>query len=238
MKFLHPAAIALCALPLAAPAVGSTSPATPRPFTATYQVLRKGSPLGVSTLTLRRNADGTWTYRSQLDAKSGVAAMLGGHIDEASRFRRHDNRIELVSYDYHMHVTFKNRQRHISVDWKTNTVSVHGHDGDFHYAAQPGLVERHLVVLALGQAVADGQTNITLPVAVKDRVETQTFAVRGAASVTVPAGTFQAVRVDRTHDNKGYAVWYDPARFGTAPVKLTQESGGYITLLLQTFKRP
>lgn len=238
MKFPRIAIFALCVLPLAVLAANRVAPPAPRPFTATYEVLRKGSTLGTSTLTLRRNADGTWTCQSVLDARSGLAAMLGGHVDETSRFRWHDGRIELLAYDYHMHVAFKNRQRHIAVDWQTGSVHVHGHDGDFQYAAQPGLVERHLVVIALGQAIAAGRTQVSLPVAVKDRVETQTFAVRGTTPVTVPAGTFQAVHVARTHDTKGYEAWYDPARFGTAPVKVTQESGGDITLLLQSFKRP
>lgn len=232
------AAALLCLLPLAVIAADTAKPAPLQPFTATYKVLRKGDPLGTSTLSLTRNADGTWTYRSSLKAEHGLAALLGGSVREASHFRWHDGRIEALGYDYRMHLTVKEEQRHVKVDWKADTVSVHtSDDGSFTYKPQPGLVERHVLVLALGRAVANGKSKMTLPVAVKDRVEKQTFAARGKSEVTVPAGTFQAVRVDRTQDDKGYSVWYAPERFGSAPVKLAQQAGGDITLLLKTFKR-
>src|SRR5690625_1626363 len=228
----------LCLLPLAVIAADTARPAPPQPFTATYKVLRKGDLLGTSTLSLTRDADGTWTYRSSLKAEHGLAALLGGSVREASHFRWHDGRIEALDYDYRMHLAVKEEQRHVKVDWKANTVSVHtSDDGDFTYKPQPGLVERHVLVLALGRAVANGESKMALPVAVKDRVEKQTFAARGKSKITVPAGTFQAVRVDRTRDDKGYSVWYAPERFGSAPVKLVQQAGGDITLLLKTFKR-
>ncbi|HET7269298.1 MAG TPA: DUF3108 domain-containing protein [Oleiagrimonas sp.] len=227
-----------CLLPLAVMAADTAKPAPLQPFTATYKVLRKGDPLGTSTLSLTRNADGTWTYRSSMQAEHGLAALLGGSIRESSHFRWHDGRIEALGYDYKMHLAIKDEQRHVKVDWQAGTVSVHtSDDGNFSYKPQPGLVERHVLVLALGRAVAAGKTDIALPVAVKDRVQVQTFAAQDKASVTVPAGTFQAVRVNRTHDDKGYSVWYAPTRFGSAPVKLFQQSGGDITLLLKTFKR-
>lgn len=237
-KFPPKLVVLLCLVPLVAMASGVPPVAPPQAFTATYKVLRKGSPLGVSTLTLTHNADGTWTYRSKLEAKSGLAAMLGAGIDETSRFRWHDGRIESLSYDYRLHSAIKSKQRHVKVDWKTDMVSVHtSDDGNFDYKPEPGLVERHLLVLALGRAVIAGKKQIALPVAVKDRVQKQTFAVRGAETVKVPAGTFKAVHVERTHDDKGYSVWYAPERFGGVPVKVSQESGGDITLLLESCKQ-
>lgn len=223
-----------CLLPLAAVAA---TPAAPdiKPFTATYKVLRKGSPLGVSTLTLKKNADGTWVYQSNLKAEHGLAALLGGHLDESSHFRLHDGRIESLGYDYDLHTSLASKQRRVRVDWRAGTVSVHtGDDGDFNYKPEPGLVERHLLVLALGRAVSEGKTDIALPVAVKDRVQIQTFVVRGRENISVPAGRFDAIHVARTHDDKGYSVWFAPERFGNVPVKVHQQSGGDITMLLKS----
>ncbi len=229
----------LCTAPLAAMAGGAPAGSPLQPFTATYKVLRGGSPMGTSTLNLRRNADGTWTYRSSLDAESGLAALLGAGIKETSRFRWHDGRIEALDYDYHLKTAVMGKQRRVRVDWKTGTVRVRtGDDGEFDYKTQPGLVERHLLVLALGRAVGNGETSIALPVAVKDRVQTQTFAVNAHHTVKVPAGSFDTARVVRTHDDKGYSVWFAPKRFGAIPVKLSQEAGGDITLLLESVHRP
>lgn len=228
----------LCLLPFTAVAAEAAGTAPPQPFTATYQVLHQGSPLGVARLGLTRDSDGTWTFRSAMKATHGLAALLGGTVSETSRFRWHNGRIESLSYDYRLHIAFKRRQRHVTVNWKADTVTVRtSDDASFTYASQPGLVERHLLVLALGRAVVAGQTRIALPVAVKDRVKIETFAVRGTTSVKVPAGTFAALHVVRTHDSKGYSVWYDPGHFGSVPVKLSQRSGGDFTLLLESLRR-
>lgn len=233
MKRLNLLLSIACLLPLAASAAAPTQ--SPTPFTATYKVLRKGSPLGTSTLSLHKNDDGTWVYSSSLEAKSGFAALLGGSIKESSHFRLDDGRVEALDYDYHLHASVKNSERHMRVDWKAGTVNVTGSKGEYNYKTQPGLVERHLLVLALGRAVADGQTHVSLPVAGKKRIKTQTYALDGDDTIKVPLGSVDTQRVKRTHDDKGYQVWFAPERFGTAPVKLTQESGGDITLLLKSY---
>ncbi len=233
-KRLAPLLALACTLPLAAGAAGTPEPA---PFTATYQVLRKDSPLGTSTLELRHDGD-RWVYTSALEAKSGLAALLGGGLSETSRFRIRNERIEALDYDYRMHTSLKSRERHMRVDWKDGTVSVDDGKKSHTYPTQPGLVERHLVVQALGRAVANGKTDITLPVGGKKRVKTQTYAVTGKETVEVPLGRIEAVHVKRTHDDKGFQVWFAPQRFGTAPVKLSQESGGDITLLLKSYGKP
>lgn len=228
----------LCVAPLTAMAADAPGATPPQPFNATYKVLRKGSPLGTSTLSLRHNADGTWTYQSRLKAQSGLAALLGGSLEETSRFRWHDGRIESLDYDYELRSSIKNKQRRVHVDWEADTVKVEtGSDGDFSYKPQPGLVERHLLMLALGRAVVDGQTAIDLPVAVKNRVQKQTFAVRGHDTVKVPAGSIDSVRVVRTHDDKGYTAWFAPKRFGAIPVKVSQDGGGDITMLLESVQK-
>jgi hypothetical protein len=224
----------LCLLPMAAAATGTAAAVPPTPFTATYQVLRKGSPLGTGQMTLRHDADGTWTYQSKIRAESGLAALLGGNIRETSRFRWHDGHIEALSYDYHLHTSIKSRQRKVRVDWNADRVTVQTGGDTYTYKPQPGLIERHVLVLALGQALAAGKTQVALPVAVKDRVETQTFAVKGHQSVEVPAGSIQAIRVERTDKSKDYAAWFAPKRYGDAPVKMT---GAHITLLLKSYRK-
>jgi hypothetical protein len=231
-----PLVVALaCGAVLASAGSHAAAPAsTPHAFTATYEVQRGGSSIGESTLTLRADGNGRWTYTSKMHGTSGLAALLGASVEETSRFRWHDARPEALSYDYAMSAAVKHKTRHVVVDWTTGKVAVDDSKGTFGYATQPGLVERHLLPLALGWALASGPQQITLPVAVKDRVEQQHYSVVGKESVTVPAGTFQAVRVNRSDDDKGFSAWYVPGKYA-APVKLAQTDGGNITLLLKTY---
>lgn len=225
-----------CAVPLFGAALpAAAAAATPRAFTATYEVQRGGSVIGESTLTLRAAGNGTWTYVSKMRGTSGLAALLGADLEETSRFRWHNARPEALSYDYKLDAAVKHKTRHVVVDWKAGKVAVDdGKKGKFSYAPQPGLVERHLLPLALGWALDDGHKEITLPVAVRDRVQSQRFRVTGKDRVEVPAGQFQALRVDRTDDDKGFSAWYVPGKYAV-PVKLAQSGGGDITLSLKSY---
>ena len=103
------------------------------------------------------------------------------------------------------------------------------------YAPQPRMVERNTLPLALGLALRSGQRDIALPVAVRQAVETQHFKVTGKETITVPAGTFDAVRVDRTDADRGFSAWYVPDRY-LLPVKLSQHDGGDIVLELVSYQ--
>lgn len=203
-------------------------------FDATYEVQRGDAVIGQSTLTLERQADGSWQYHSAMKGTAGLASLLGASVDERSRFRWQDNAPEALSYDYDLHLSLKSKSRHLKVDWQNKQVTVATKKGDHHYTAVPGLVERHTVPLAIALALADGKKNLNLPVAVKDRVQVQRYQVTGTQQVQVPAGQFHAERVDRTDDSKSFSAWFVPQKF-LVPVKLAQSDGGDITLLLKSY---
>ena len=77
-------AVTLALLPFAGTAATA---ATPKPFTARYQVSQGGEPMGEATVTLRPGPDGSWTLRKDTKGTAGLAALLGGSTQEASRFR-------------------------------------------------------------------------------------------------------------------------------------------------------
>lgn len=210
--------------------------AVPHPFTAKYQVLRNGDAIGEVTLTLRADADGTWHYVSHMQGTSGLAALLGATVDENSRFRWRDDRPEAIRYNYHMSVAFKDRTRNVRVNWAKGTVQATQGGKQFTYPSHAGLIDKHIIPLALGYALDSGASDVVLPVAVKDRVEMQHYKVTGNASVTVPVGNFQADRVDRTDKNKNFSAWYVPGRL-PIPIKLRQQGHDKLTLLLQSFTR-
>ena len=203
----------------------------PTAFTARYKVLRDGSAMGQATITLRPDRDGQWVYTRDIEGTSGMAAMLGASVKESSRFRWKGNVPEAISYDYALKAAFKNKQRHLAVDWSAHQVTVDSSKGEERYPSQPGMVERSTTALAVGLALRDGQQQIDLPVAVRQKVETQTFKVSGKQQVKVPAGSFNAVEVQRTDADRGFTAWYATGKF-PVPVKITQKEGGNLTMEL------
>lgn len=226
-----PAALLGLGLLLAAPIAPA---ATPTAFTATYNVSQNGQPLGVAKVSLHPTNDGEWVYSKDVKGTGGLAALLGASMTESSRFRWKDDVPEAISYDYQLQTGLKNKQRHLNVDWATHQVTVDDGKGPMSYPAASGMVERNTLSLALGLALRDGKQQAALPVAVRQQVETQNFKVTGKETVKVPAGSFQAERIDRTDADRGFSAWYAPARY-PVPVKLAQHDGGDLEMELVSY---
>jgi hypothetical protein len=211
--------------------------ATPGAFTATYNVSQGGQPMGVATVTLRAAGNSQWIYGKDVKGTGGLAALLGASVTESSRFRWKGDVPEAISYDYRLQAAIKQKQRHLTVDWARNEVTVDEGKGAQTYPASPGMVERNTLALALGLALRDGRRQIALPVAVRQEVQTQNFKVTGKGTVKVPAGSFDAERVDRTDADRGFSAWYAPDRY-PLPVKLSQHDGGDLTMELVSYSEP
>ncbi|WP_108470980.1 DUF3108 domain-containing protein [Rhodanobacter thiooxydans] len=213
-----------------------TAPATtPGALTATYNVSQGGQPMGVATVTLRAAGNGEWIYGKDTKGTGGLAALLGASVTESSRFRWKGDVPEAISYDYRMQTAVKQKQRHLVVDWPKNRVTVDEGKGPQSYPASPGMVERNTLALALGLALRDGKQQVALPVAVRQEVQLQHFKVTGRETVKVPAGSFDAERIDRTDADRGFSAWYAPDRY-PLPVKLSQHDGGDLTMELVSYR--
>lgn len=209
--------------------------ATPGAFTATYNVSQGDQPMGQATVTLRAAGNGEWIYSKDVKGTGGLAALLGASAKESSRFRWKGDVPEAISYDYQMVAMGKNKQRHLSADWNSHTVTVDEGKGAHTYAASPGMVERNTAALALGVALRDGKQQVTLPVGGRQSIETQQFKVTGKETVKVAAGTFHAERIDRSDKAQDFSAWYAPAKY-PVPVKLSQHDGGDLTMELVSFQ--
>jgi hypothetical protein len=209
--------------------------ATPTAFTATYDVSQAGSPMGQATVSLRAAGNGEWIYSKDVKGTGGLAALLGASVTESSRFRWKGDVPEAISYDYQLQAAVKQKQRHLVVDWAKKQVTVDEGKGPQTYPSSPGMVERNTLALALGLALRDGKQQVALPVAVRQEVQVQNFKVTGKETVKVPAGSFDAERIDRTDADRGFSAWYAPDRF-PLPVKLSQHDGGDMVMELVSYK--
>ncbi|APG04486.1 hypothetical protein BJI69_11655 [Luteibacter rhizovicinus DSM 16549] len=220
------------ALALALP-VAAFAANVPQSFTATYRVLQGGKPLGDATITLKSVGGGQYEYSNQTKGTGGLAAAMGANVSEISRFAWSGMVPSAISYHYQLDSSFKSKTRDVTI--QGNTVQVQDTKKSYSYAAVPNMVERNTLPLALGVALAAGRQQVTFPVAVKQAVENQSFEVSGKEKVTVPAGSFDAQRVDRADQAATFSAWYVPTKY-PVPVKLAPKDGGDLTLELVSFK--
>lgn len=225
------ASIAAAALLFAASLFAAPLPA----FTARYQLLKDGSPIGEATMTLSSSGNDTWTFVTDSKGTSGLAAMLGANARETSTFRWKGDNPEGLSYDYSMDAAFKHKQRNVKFDWAGNTIVVND-KGEHRFAARPGTIERHTVVLAIAAGLKDGKHEFALPVAVRDRIQTQQFAVKGSGAISVPAGSYpDAMHVVRTDSGGGFDGWFAPGKL-PVPVEVSQHDNGDFTMKLESYE--
>ena len=216
----------------------SASAQSIKPFRGEYATLRNGSELGRTTLSLADNGDGTWTLRSETVGTDGLAKVAGVHIVETSKFRWHDGRPQALVYDYKQDATFKQRTRHADFDWKTNEVRVNEGGNDFRYAAEPGLIDRQAVTLALAADLVRGASAFEYKVAVKDHVEDMRYERKAMETLQLPAGEYKAQLMQRIGepgaDRRRVARSWFAESLGWMPVQIeqTESKGDTITLKL------
>lgn len=213
-------------------AAAKTAPPLPA-FRARYQLLRNGTPIGEATLTLRKSSDGAWTFTTVSKGTSGLAGLLGAATRETSVFHWVGDLPQCDSYDYTLNTAVRQQHRSVRCDWSHHVIEVDDR-GKHTFEARPGTLERHTVPLALAAGLSDGKKQFDLAVAVRDRIEDQHYAARGKATVQVPAGSFDAIRVGRTDDGDNFEAWFAPHKL-PVPVKIDQRGKGGFSLELESW---
>lgn len=222
------------ALTMMASASMATSAPQLSPFSAEYVLSKDGKVIGTSVFTLDALDDGVWRYASVTQGTAGLAKLLGAEVEESSLFRLRAGHAELLRSEYRLDATLHTQSRQTRVDWDASTVSVtDSRKGTHSYPTRPGLLDRHLLPLALGRHL-DVAGQFGLQVATHDNTEVQHYRVAETERIEVPAGTFVALRVRRVDPGKHLSAWYAPGRF-PVPVKLVQDGGDHLTLELKSF---
>jgi len=216
--------------------VASAANADLKPQHAVYSVARDGKPVGDATYSLASNPDGTWTLQSETRGSAGMAKLVGLDVQEQSTFRWDNGQPQGVRYDYRQDAAIKHKQRTIDFDWPSREAHVRDNGKAFSYAIEPGTIDRSTVAVQLGMLLAGGAHDATLSVAQKDHLEQQRFAAQGEESISVPAGTFKAIRVERTDASGKARSWYAP-NLTSLPLRVEQQQGDGSMIVMELRQR-
>lgn len=197
----------------------------PQPYTAEYEVLRNGAPMGRGTVSLRSEASDAWTLRSVTRGTEGLAGLAGATIVEQSSLRWVDDHPESSGYRYRQELAWRTRERSVEFDPAGNRIVSRDRRGEHVFAFAPGALDRQSVMLALARDLAAGKRDtLTYIVADRDEFGPERYRVGAEETVQTPAGALRALRVERLRDDsrgRTTVTWFGIEQ-GFLPVRVLQ----------------
>lgn len=188
-------------------------------FTATYAVKADGKS-GTATRTLTKNGnDYSYTVKG---SAAGIASL-----NQSAKFSLSNGKIlpstatmsvKVLGVGNTHSIKFNNSAKTVASTYKDKTTNI----------AMPKQAYDDLSLEAqIRQELINGKFSGTYHLVKKKAIETTKFKKSGTSSLTVPAGTYEVVRIDRVHDDSDRATsfWLAPS-LNYLPVKVSQVNGG------------
>lgn len=189
-----------------------------QPSTAKYSFTIENKYNGSATRTLKKSGD-TWTY--SMNARvAGVATA-----NQTSKFKLVGSKV-VPSYASTTYKIFGAGRTH-KLNFGSGKV-VSTYKGVSKTLSMPRQAYDDMSLEAqIRQELLNGKFSGSYYMAKKDKVEKVTFKKSGTTSVSVPAGTYKAVRIDRVHSDSGRQTtfWLAPS-LNYQPVKVIQNADG------------
>lgn len=209
---------AIGALTMTAPTLANAK--TIAPSSASYSFTVEDKYKGTATRTLSKSGN-AWKY----DVNARVAGVASAA--QSSVFVINGNSVaptqasttyKLFGVGRTHNLSFNSGNKKVASTYKGKTVNLD--------MAQQAFDDLSLEV-QIRQDLLNGKFSGNYYMAKKDKIEKTPFKNSGKAKITVPAGTFDTVRVDRVHDDnsRSTSFWLAPS-LDYLPVKVSQVNDG------------
>ncbi|AMN49022.1 DUF3108 domain-containing protein [Psychrobacter sp. P2G3] len=209
---------AIGALSMTAPTLASAK--TVQPSNADYSFTVEDKYKGTANRTLSKSGD-TWKY----NVKARVAGVASASQNSAFTINGNNVSPTQASTTYKLlgigrthKLDFNPSSKKVASNYKGKTTTMN--------MAQQAFDDLSLEV-QIRQDLLNGKFSGNYYMAKKDKVEKTPFKKSGNTKITVPAGTFDTVRVDRVHDDnsRSTSFWLAPS-LDYLPVKVSQINDG------------
>ncbi|MGB0467644.1 MAG: DUF3108 domain-containing protein [Pontibacterium sp.] len=178
-------------------------------FHAIYQVISEGtlSLEGESERSLSLTQDNQWQFQSK-------ASAFFASLEESSRFSWVNGHIQPRQYLYTRKVLGKARKANLSFNWKNQTVINDVQNKPWRMKIKTGVLDKLSYQLQLQADIAAGKQDLSYEVADGGRLKHYQFAVKGHENISTPAGTYNAIRVERVYEKpsaRKTLIWFAPS---------------------------
>lgn len=209
---------AIGALSMTAPTLASAK--VVQPSSANYNFTVEDKYKGTATRTLSKSGS-TWKY----DVRARVAGVASA--SQSSTFTLSGNNVtpaqasttyKLFGIGRTHNLNYNSGKKQVASTYRGKTVNLN--------MAQQAFDDLSLEV-QIRQDLLNGKFSGNYYMARKDKIEKTPFKRSGNTKITVPAGTFDTVRVDRVHDDnsRSTSFWLAPS-LDYLPVKVMQVNDG------------
>lgn len=196
------------------------------PFSADFKLYRGGTTLGTATLKLEKSEQAGCYVHSYVAKPSWLFRWATGKITERSEFCKQGTHLQPRHFRYHRSgMGASDENFSLTFDPEAGTVT---DDKDQQREWPEGSVDRLMVQLEALRLV-DGMTfpvqerRLAVTVVDDDRIKQYTLAVTGEEDVSVPAGTFRCIRVERINDPRKTTRFWVAPELGYRLIKVEQQ---------------
>lgn len=190
------------------------------PSTASYTFSVDNRYNGTATRKLSKSGN-NWTYKVNARV-SGVASA-----NQSSSFKINGTTVSPSSASTSYKFLGVGRTHNLSFNPTAKRVSSTYRGKTMNLSAPNGALDDLSLEVQIREDLLNNRFSGTYYMAKKDKVEKTSFKKVGTYNVTVPAGTYQTVRIDRIHNDSGRtsSFWLAPS-LNYLPVKISQINDG------------
>jgi hypothetical protein len=188
------AALWLLGCVLAAPALRAASLPS---FEASFRIMSGGLRLGTNEVSLTVDGNGDYRYESHTWPSSWISWLLKEDLRELSRGVLDRAGIRPLFYEYRRTGRRSTRTAELTFDWKTSTVVNNVADSTWEMTIPAGTLDKLSTQLGIMLELQNGATEKTFAVADGGKLKQYAFQVIGTETVELPAGRFEAVKLNR-----------------------------------------
>ncbi len=216
----------------AAEAPAPVSEAALPAHSAVYEVLRRGSKIGEVHVRLEQDDQGIWLFDTETVATARMARILGVSAEESAHFVWENGRVRMLAYRQVARAPTRTRFWQHQVDWNEGVSNTQTYDaGELRIPVDGDVLDPLTLRMQLAARLADPAQrgrDLSFRVLERDDIEDQTFYFRGEDQLSVPAGCFNSLRMERFRregSSRNYDSWH-AAAFHWMPLRILQTKDG------------
>jgi len=199
--------------------------AQPRPgltsFEATYKITRAGIGLGEIQVRFRLEPDGHYHHESMTEVTGIVSWFHGERVHESSRGRMDETGIHPDYYRYRRSGGEYEKLAEIHFDWESGQVENVIDGQPWKMTIPEGTLDKLVVQIATMRELQENISDQHFKVADGGRLKDYRIYLRGRATLDLPAGRFDTIKVEKEPGSswRRTYLWLAPA-LGYLPVQI------------------